>query len=238
MRVKKIVLEDIYLKMIEKEFKENKVKSEESALIYFGSYYINKFLHTDLSIKAYIGWKKKEQIKDVFILTFSIDKLKSKKNKKILMRYFEEGIQNNERYIGFIKGESYIGFMFKHDDEILTAYKTGQYSKISEFKKNKMKKFRVIDYDIKVRAFYIVGNENNDDWKNYPMGKRDILAYELYKMIMPEFFYNVLAEQFNVNVEYLKKNTVQILPKPQLDKEYLEIGDKDEIYYFEDNRSK
>lgn len=235
MKVKKYTIEEIYLKLMEVEFKQKKVNTEQSNFVYFASYYINKFLNTNLNIKSYIGIKRKEQTKDVFVLTVPFDILKNKNKRKVFIKYFESGIRDKERYIGLIQTPQCIGFLFKHDDELLNAHKTGQYSKISEIKKATMKKFRVIDYDIKVRAFYIVGGQNNslDDWKNYPLGKRDWITYELFKMIYPDFFYQVLAEQFNVKTDYLKKNQVQILPKPNIENMYLELSEKDELYWFD-----
>lgn len=219
--------------MIETEFKKNKIQTSQSCHIYFTSYYLNKFLNTDLNIQSYIGYKNKDQIKEVFILLFPFKSIISKENKKIFNRYFEEAIRANERYTGIIKSKEWIAFLFKHDEELLNAFKTGNYSKIPELKKSKMKKSRIIDFDIKVRAFYIVGNNNPANWKNYPIGKKDAITYELSKMIYPETFYSVLAEQFNVKTEYLKKNQVQILPKPELDKYYLELSGNEDIILFD-----
>lgn len=234
MKVKRFTTEDIYFKMMEDEFRKNKVSPPDRSFIYFASYYINKFTHTNLQIQSYIGLKKKDHVKDVFVITFPLSVIGKKENKKIFFRYFEEGIRHNDRYIGLLKTNKELGFLFRHDDELLQAYKTGQFSKISELKKNKMKHFRVMDYDIKVRAFYIIGKEKSkDDWKNYPLGKRDLLTYELYKMIHPEFFYPILSEQFNVKIDYLKKHQVQILPKPDFEKEYFILHENHELYWFE-----
>jgi hypothetical protein len=234
MKVKKFTVDTVYAKMIEEELKNNNVVSDDTLYIYFNSYYIGKFLNTNLSIKAYLGLKMKEQLKDVFVITIPFEALSDKEKKKYFKKMFEEGIRENDRYIGLLKTESHIGFILKHDEELLNAFKTGQYSKISETKKSKMKRFRILDYDMKVQSFYIYGNEENeDDWKEFPMGKSDLVNYELKKLIHPEYFYNVMAEQFNVKVEYLKKNNVQILPKPNLDKLYFELSDKDTLYWFE-----
>jgi len=240
MKIKRFTVEDVYFNMMKEEFKENKVKSEESMFIYFASYYINRFLHTDLKIKSYIGLKVKGQTKDVFCITIPFSTInESKENKRFFKKYFEECIKDNERYVGLLKlnKEQKIGFLFKHDEELLNAYKTGQYSKISESKKKRMKRLKVIDYDMKVKAFYVyLSNHqepNPDEWKEYPLGKSDKILFELYKMIYPEYFYNVLAEQFNINIEYLKKNQVQILPKPNFENEYLEISENDELYWFD-----
>lgn len=238
MKLKKYTIDDIYYKKMEQDFKQNNVMNDDTLFTYFTSYYLNVFLHTDLKIKASIGLKRKEQKKDVFIILIPFDTIsKDKDSKKFFKRYFETGIRKNERYVGLIKTNKEIGFIFKHDEELLNAYKTGQYSKISDSKKSKMKKLKVIDFDTRVGAFYVVGNENGEentgDWKNYPLGKRDILMYELYKMIHPEYFYPVLAQQFNVNKEYLKKNQVQILPKPNFEKQYLELAETEELYWFD-----
>lgn len=237
MKITKFTVNDVYFKMIQQELKENKLLKDEHRFIYFSSYYINKFLHTDLNIKSYIGLKKKDKTIDVFVITCSLDAIKKNKDsKKFFYQYFEEGIKNNERYIGIMKTPTEIGFIFKHDEELLNAYRTGQYSKISDFKKNKMKKFKVIDFDTSVGAFYIVNEKRTpqeDDWKEYPLGKKDKIIYELYKMIYPENYYKALSEQFNVKIEFLKKNKVEILPKPNIEKEYLEVTDKEQFHWFD-----
>lgn len=234
MKIKRFTIEDVYFKMMEEEFKHNQVVSEQSLFVYFASYYITRFLHTDLNLKAYIGLKLKDLTRDFFVITVPFSALQKKYNRYFFKKYFKEGLKENERYIGLIKNSTHLSFVLKHDEELLNAFKTGQYSKISELKKNKMKRLKVIDYDMKVKAFYLVGNENNtDDWKNYPLGKKDKLIYELYKMIYPHYFYHVLSEQFNVSIEYLKKNHVEILPPPNLETAYLEITEKDDVYWFE-----
>lgn len=240
MKMKKYTIDDVYFKRMEKEFQDNSVFKKESSFIYFASYYINVFLHTDLNIKSYIGLTKEGQKADFFMVIIPFDAIqRNKDTKKFFKKYFEIGIKSNDRYVGLMKTPDYIGFIFRHDDELLHAYKTGNYSKISDLKKNKMKKMRVIDYDTKVGAFYVVVNENNeetDEWKHYPLGKKDILMYELYKMIHPDYFYPVMAQQFNVSKEYLKKNQVQILPKPDIEKEYYEVTGKEEFYWFDNKK--
>lgn len=234
MKIKRFTIEDVYYKMLEEELKNNSVFSNQSLFVYFASYYIGKFLSTELNIQAYIGLKLKDATKDYFVISIPFHSFHTKDHKKFFKQYFEEGIKENERYVGLIKNNTQLSFLFKHDEELLNAFKAGQYSKISDLKKNKMKRIKVIDYDMKVKAFYVVGDENNpDDWKNYPLGKKDKLLYELYKMIYPNYFYEVLAEQFNVSTEYLKKNHVQILPKPNLENIYFTTSEYDEVYWFD-----
>lgn len=235
MKLKKYTIDDIYYKKIEEELRENKVVKDDNMFVYFASYYIGIFLHTDLNIKSYIGLKRKDQYKDVFTLMIPFEAIKRNRDtRRFFKAYFERGIKNNERYIGLIKTDTSIGFLLKHDDELLNAYKSGCFSRISEEKKNKMTRLKVIDYDTKVGVFYIVDPKNEEEeWKEYPLGKSDLLLFELYKMIYPEYYYRALSEQFGVNIEYLKKNQVQILPKPNLKKLYLELSEKEEIYWFD-----
>lgn len=246
MKVKKFALLNTYLKMMENSFKEHHVDTNETAFIYFASYYINKFLPKDFSIKGYIGFKKQETIKDTFIISVPIEEITKKTSKIFLNKYFEDAIKYNERYIGLIKTSDKIGWMFKHDEELLNAYKTGQYSKISEVKKNKMRRFKMLyldfdmlDFDIKIpykkirHAYIYFIQRNANEGKKYTLRKKDLIRYELFKMIYPEIFYPVLAEHFNVKTDYLKKNNVQIVPKPNLEKDYLELSEKDEIYWFD-----
>ncbi len=246
MKSKKPGLINAYFKMMENVFKGELIDTNESCFVYFASYYINKFIQKDLNIKGYVGFKNKDLTKDVFIITIPIEELKNKANKKYFNQYFEESIKCNERYVGIIKTKDKMGFLFKHDEELLNAYKTGQFSKISELKKGKMRKFKMLysifdlsNFEIKIsngkiRTPYIyLETKNVTDSKNYTLGKKDMIRYELYKMIYPEIFYHILAEQFNVKTEYLKKNNVQILPKPDIEKIYLELSENDNIYWFD-----
>ncbi len=234
MKAKKLTIGEIYHRILESELRLKQNTPENACGVYFGSYYLNKFIQEGLSIKSYIGIKKADQTKDMFVLSFSLQSMQNKNYRKVFRSYFTEVIKGNERYIGILKNTNIIGFVFKHDDELLNAYKTGNYSKISELKKKRMKNFRMQDYDIKIRTMYFFGDDSKlKDKMNYPLSTKDKLKYLLFKMIYPEFFYNILSEQFDIKQDYLRKNHVQILPPANFENEYLELNENDSLIFFE-----
>lgn len=93
MKVKKFTVDTAYAKMIEEELKNNNVVSDDTLYIYFNSYYIGKFLNTNLSIKAYLGFKMKEQLKDVFVITIPFEALLDQRKEKYFKKCLKKALE-------------------------------------------------------------------------------------------------------------------------------------------------